>query len=208
MASMHDHPKSTRDVDVDHFDRWAASYDRSVLQPLLFTPTHAAVLNAAAEAGAHPNDVLDVGCGTAALLERALAGWPGAHFVGIDAAPNMIAEARRKHVGDLRFRFEVGDAAELPLERASVDVTFSTLSFHHWCQQTRGLREIARVLRPRGLFVLADIRPIWLLRPIMSRFHDAGARARLFEEAGFGVVDQRRPLRLGGQVLITVGRKA
>jgi ubiquinone/menaquinone biosynthesis C-methylase UbiE len=206
MASMHDDSPPDRDVAL--FERWAPSYDRSVLQPLLFAPTHVAVLDAAAAAGSRPNDVLDVGCGTAALLERALAAWPGAHFVGIDAAPRMIAEARHKHVGDPRFRFEVGDAAELPLEAASVDVTFSTLSFHHWSRQTRGLREIARVLRPRGLFVLADIRPIWLLRPLMSRFHDAGARTQLFEGAGLGVIDQRRPMRFGGQVLITVGRKA
>ena len=190
------------------FDRWAPSYDRSVLQALLFAPTHVAVLDAAAAAGAHPNHVLDVGCGTAELLLRALAAWPDAHFVGVDAAPNMIAAARRKHAGESRFRFEVGDAAELPLDAASVDVSLSTLSFHHWTRQAQGLREMARVLRPNGLFVLGDIRPIWLLGRAMSGFHDAGARTRLFEDAGFRVVDQRRPWRLAGQVLITVGRKA
>jgi ubiquinone/menaquinone biosynthesis C-methylase UbiE len=205
---MHHPPQSARKVDVDLFDRWAPSYDRSILQPLLFAPTHVAVLGAASEAGAHPTDVLDVGCGTAALLERALAVWPASHFVGIDPAPSMIAEARRKHAGDPRLRFELGDAADLPLEAASVDVTFSTLSFHHWSQQTRGLREIARVLRPSGLFVLADIRPPWLLQPILSRFHNARARTRLFEETGFRVVGQRQPLRFAGQVLISVGRKA
>jgi ubiquinone/menaquinone biosynthesis C-methylase UbiE len=87
----------------------------------------------------------------------------------------MIAGARRKHAGESRFRFEVGDAAELPLDAASVDVSFSTLSFHHWTRQAQGLREMARVLRPNGLFVLGDIRPIWLLGPARSSFHDAGA---------------------------------
>jgi hypothetical protein len=56
--------------------------------------------------------------------------------------------------------------------------------------------------------VLADIRPIGFLRPLMSGCHDAEARAQLFDEAGFGVVEQRQLSQFRGHVLITVGRKA
>lgn len=193
--------------DRHHFDRWAPRYDRSVLQPVLFSPTHVAVLKAAVRAGAHPRDVLDVGCGTGRLLERAAQTWPDARFTGIDVTPNMIAEARRKHPGDARFRFEIADAAALPLPPESIDVAFSTVSFHHWSDQRGGVREVARVLRPGGLFVLADIRPPLLLRPIMRRFHATRSRGRLFEDGELAIVEQRRPPRLGGQVLVTVGRK-
>jgi len=197
------------DVDRDrrHFDRWAPRYDRSWLQPVLFSPTHAAVLDAAGDAGVHARDVLDLGCGTGRLLERAAEKWPDARFVGVDLSPQMVAQARAKHVGDSRFRFEVGDAAALPLEPASMDVAFSTISFHHWGDQLGGVRQVARVLRPGGLFVLADIRPPLLLRPVMRRFHTGRSRRRLFEDGGFTVVGQRRPLRTGGQVLLTVGRR-
>jgi predicted TPR repeat methyltransferase len=61
----------SRFIDHEAFDQWAPRYDRSLLQAVLFVPTHVAVLNAASEAGAHPRDVLDVGCGTGRLLERA-----------------------------------------------------------------------------------------------------------------------------------------
>jgi ubiquinone/menaquinone biosynthesis C-methylase UbiE len=193
--------------DRQHFDHWAPSYDRSLLQSLLFSPTHVAALNAATDAGAHPGDVLDVGCGTGRLLERAAERWPDAHFVGVDAAPGMIATATRKLEGDTRFRFEVGDAAALPLEPASLELVFSTISFHHWTDQLGGVRQVARVLRLGGLFVLADIRPPLFLRPMMRRFHASRSRRRLFEDGGFIVVAERRPLRLGGHVLITVGRK-
>jgi ubiquinone/menaquinone biosynthesis C-methylase UbiE len=195
------------DRDVRHFDQWAPRYDRSLLQPILFSPTHVAVVTAAVEAGVHPRDVLDLSCGTGRLLERAGERWPDARLVGIDAAPQMVTEARQKHAGDSRFRFEVGDAAALPLEPNSVDVALSTISFHHWADQAGGVRQVARVLRSGGLFVLADIRPPLLLRPVMRRFHASGSRRRLFEEGGFTVVDERRPLRLGGHVLITVGTK-
>ncbi|MHB8420905.1 MAG: class I SAM-dependent methyltransferase [Myxococcales bacterium] len=194
--------------DQAHFDRWAPRYDRSVLQRLLFGPTHAAVLQAAVAAGAHPKDVLDAGCGTGRLLERAAAQWPGAQVVGVDAAPQMVAAARGKHGGDARFLFEVGDAAALPLEASSMDLAFSTVSFHHWSDQQGGVREMARVLRPGGVFVLADIWPPLLLRPVMRRFHGPASRRRLFENAGLKVIEQRRPLRIGGTVLVTVGRKS
>jgi ubiquinone/menaquinone biosynthesis C-methylase UbiE len=193
--------------DRAHFDRWAPRYDRSLLQSLFFSPTHAAVLNAAIEAGGHPRTILDVGCGTGRLLERAAKRWREAHFIGIDASPPMIAEARRKYSGDSRFRFEVADAAALPLEPASVDLAFSTISFHHWGDQAGGVRRVARVLGPGGFFVLADMRPPFLLRPLMRRFHAVRSRWRLFERAGLSVVRHRRPLRLAGSVLITVGCK-
>jgi len=178
------------------------------MQPILFSPTHVAVLDAATDAGAHPSDVLDLGCGTGRLLERAATKWLDAHFIGVDLSPQMIAEARRKHSKDSHFRFKIGDAASLTLEPASVDVAFSTISFHHWDDQLGGVRQVARVLRPGGLFVLADIRPPLLLRPVMRRFHASQSRQQLFEEGGLKVVEQRRPLRMGGHVLITVGRKA
>jgi ubiquinone/menaquinone biosynthesis C-methylase UbiE len=190
------------------FDRWAPQYDQSALQPLLFAPTHEAVLSAAAAAGAQPRDVLDLGCGTGALLLRAAERWPDAHFVGVDVSAPMIDEARRKHEGDARLRFEVADAAALPLEPESIDLAFSTISFHHWADQVGGVRQVARVLRPNGCFVLADIRPPVLLRPVMRGFHAQGARERLFAEAGLRVVRQERPLRLGRQILITVARKS
>jgi len=194
---------------IDHgsFERWASHYDRSLLQGVLFSPTHVAVLDGASAAGAHPRDVLDLGCGTGRLLERASTRWPDARFIGVDLSSAMIAEASRKRPGDARYRFVVGDAAALPLDSASVDVALSTISFHHWGDQLGGVREVARVLRPGGLFVLADIRPPLLLRPIMRRFHAGRSRQRLMEAGGLTVVEQRRPLRMGGYVLVTVARK-
>ncbi|HUB07630.1 MAG TPA: methyltransferase domain-containing protein [Myxococcales bacterium] len=189
------------------FDRWAPRYDRSSAQWLFFVPVHVATLNAATDAGADPKVILDVGCGTGRLLERAAERWPAAQLVGIDASPQMVAQADDKHRGDPHFRIEVGDAAALPLETSSVDLAFSTVSFHHWSDQRGGVSEVQRVLRPGGLFVLADIRPPLLLRPVMRRFHGPASRRRLFENAGMKVIAQRRPLRIGGTVLVTVGRK-
>lgn len=181
------------------FDRWAPHYDRSILQRLMFKPVHDAVLGAFDEFSASPHDVLDVGCGTGCLLESAAERWGGARLTGIDPSEAMLVEARRKHDGDARFTFKPGDASALPLESTAFDAAFSTISFHHWGDQASGIREVARVLRPGALFVLADIVVpfVSLLRPFLTlirhvNMQDTRAIQRLLEETEFSVVLHRR----------------
>ena len=141
------------------FERWAPSYNCSFLQRILFQPTHEAVIAAAESAGAQHGLVLDVGCGTGLLLSRVAQTWPEAGLVGVDAASQMVEQAEARQRGNERFRFKVGQAEALPQDSASVDLAMSTVSFHHWTDQAAGLREIFRVLRPGGLFVLAASAP-------------------------------------------------
>jgi ubiquinone/menaquinone biosynthesis C-methylase UbiE len=198
----------------DHalFDQWAPTYDRSIFQRFLFAPLHRAVLDVFGEVAPPPDDVLDVGCGTGRLLESAAQRWSGARLVGVDVSESMLAQARRKHDGDARFRFLPGDASALPLEPESIDAAFSTMSFHHWGDQASGSRDIARVMRPGGTFVLADfhVPMLFLLRPFANRsdhanFLDAREIRRLLEQAGFAVLTHRHSWRLHADIF--VGRK-
>ena len=142
--------------DVDRFGRWAPSYDRSFLQRALFGPVQDATIAAAAGHSARPRAILDVGCGTGQLLRRLAACFPAAELVGADAAAGMIEQARAAVPGDLSVRFVTAFAEELPFPDASFDLVTSTVSFHHWAEQRRGLREVRRVLTPGGLFILTD----------------------------------------------------
>ena len=205
MRAMHDQH--------GRFDHWAHSYDRSILQRFMFGPVHDAVLNAFNAVGAPPHDVLDVGCGTGRLLESAAGRWPEARLTGIDASEAMVAEAQRKHDRDPRFTFKQGDASELPLEAFSFDAAFSTISFHHWADQAAGIRSVARVVRPGGLFVLADVDVpfLLLLRPLRKwidhvHFQEPQAIQLLLEQAGFSVISQRRFWALL-RVQVVVARK-
>ena len=158
------------------------------------------MLGAFSELSLPPCDVLDVGCGTGRLLESAAARWNGARFTGVDASAEMVAEARRKHEGDSRFVFAQGDASALPVESDSFEAVFSTLSFHHWGDQSAGIREVTRVLRSGGLFVLADVDAPFpsLLRPVLKWTNLQGPRfiQRLLEQAGLSVAMHRRFWRL------------
>ncbi len=50
----------------------------------------------AGSGAAVPSAVLDVGCGTGRLLEKAGAHWRAARLLGVDPAPGMIEVARRR----------------------------------------------------------------------------------------------------------------
>ncbi|SNR54592.1 class I SAM-dependent methyltransferase [Halorubrum vacuolatum] len=97
--------------------------------------------------------ILDVGCGTGHLTAEIADA--GAAVVGVDAAADMIAAARREYP-DLSFR-QV-DARELDRATETVlaepfDAVFSNAALHWIREQDRALSAIAAVLRPGGRFV-------------------------------------------------------
>jgi ubiquinone/menaquinone biosynthesis C-methylase UbiE len=189
--------------DVELFDRWGSTYERSWMQQRLFDPVHSAVLRQA-ESRFKPANVLDIGCGSGRLLRKAHGYWPEAQLSGVDPAQGML-EVARQLTPEARFYIGTGEA--LPLEDASVDLALSTISFHHWQDQAAGVREVARVLRPGGTFLLADFTlPAWLawLLP-HSRFHSAAQMRALFERVGLDV--QAQPVTVSRFVRITIGTK-
>lgn len=171
--------------DVQHFERWSHRYERSWMQSRLFTRVHSAVLELAAPL-TPPACVLDVGCGTGRLLRAATARWPDAQPIGVDPAQGMVDRAMQLTPG---ATIERGLAESLPLPDASVDLVFSTISFHHWHDKAAGVREIARVLRPGGHFILADFAPprlLWRLS-LQRGALPAAIRRHVFTAAGLRI---------------------
>ena len=179
--------------DVEQFDRWALRYERSKWQWLHFDRVHGRAFGLAARFGS-PNAILDVGCGTGRLLRSARKRWPSARLVGVDPSAGMIRAGAALTPAELL----VGGAEEIPLPDRSIDLAFSTIAFHHWSDPERGLREIARVLRPGGGFVLIDnLGPNWLAPYLNDRpYLTPDERAALWTKTGLRVIEQRRVVLL------------
>ena len=198
MATKHS------EKDIERFDQWASSYENSWLQRAFFDQTHQAALALAAGIIHQPESVLDVGCGTGRLLRRAYRYWPEAQLIGVDPAHGMIEKAK---LLTPNATFFTSMAESLPLQDASVDLALSTSSFHHWQDQAAGIREIARVLRPGGYFILVDISlPDWLVGVVrLKRFHSPAQLRTMFIQAGLHV--QMQQTLAWRRWLATVGKK-
>jgi ubiquinone/menaquinone biosynthesis C-methylase UbiE len=95
--------------------------------------------------------ILDLGCGTGRYSEI-LAEHFGAQVVAVDPSEKMLAEARRKATGRVRYERAFGES--LPLENKSIDVVFMSMVFHHFRDRHRVVRECRRILKPRGTVCL------------------------------------------------------
>ena len=101
---------------------------------------------------------LDVACGTGGVTE--LAASAGADVVGIDIAPALIETAKRRAVEKgLDIDYRVGDAENLDVDDASVDVVTSTFGVMFAPDQPRAAAELARVTRSGGELALSTWRP-------------------------------------------------
>lgn len=188
--------------DVRKFDQWAATYDQSVMQRLFFGPVHSKMLDLLVqELKDPPGCIIDVGCGTGRLLRAASVRWPEAQLFGVDPAERMVSEASRLNPNAI---FKLAWAESLPFPDQAADMVLSSLSFHHWRSQTKGLQEIARVVRPGGLFCLADF-AMRLARLFSERFKSRNQIRALITGAGLALRVQQR-LRMRA-VLITLAQK-
>jgi ubiquinone/menaquinone biosynthesis C-methylase UbiE len=102
-----------------------------------------------------PEDrVLDVGCGTGALLERLATTHAPSRLAGVDPVSEMLAIAKERLPAAVDLR--QGWAEKLPFDSESFDVVMSCNTLHYFRRPIEALREMARVLRPGGLLVITD----------------------------------------------------
>lgn len=101
-------------------------------------------------------DVLDLGC-AGGFMAEALAR-RGANVTGIDPAEDAI-DAARAHAREsgLRIGYDVGVGEALPYESASFDAVVCVDVLEHVADLTKVLSEVARTLRPGGLFLFDTI---------------------------------------------------
>lgn len=147
--------------------------------------------------------VLEVGVGSGLnfrYYEKA------SELVGIDPDPVLLRRARRRaRKAGFPVHLEAGDAQALPFADASFDTVVATLVFCSVPDALQGLREMRRVLRPGGRFLLLEhvrsagprmgrfqdfITPAW--RRIAGGCHLNRETVATVREAGFEIDEEKR----------------
>jgi ubiquinone/menaquinone biosynthesis C-methylase UbiE len=159
--------------------------------------------------------VLDVGAGSGRAAVGVLLARPRATVTGLDiysgywgiddnTPERFIANARAAGAAD-RAEARTGDMRDMPFEDASFDAVISSYAIDHLRQEgvVKALAEVARVLKPRGEFLLLIVNADWWSRvfsPHAIAHHPRQDPARwraLLEQAGFAVEeDGKKPATL------------
>jgi SAM-dependent methyltransferase len=157
-------------------------------------------------------DVLDMGCGEGRfcrfLQER------GARTTGLDPTPTLLAEAQRLHPAGTYLD---GSATNLPFPDASFDLVVSYLTLIDIEDYRAAIREMARVLRPGGRLLIANMNSFvttrsnpWVRGADGAKLHLAvdnyfEERAEYPEWSGIAIVNWHRPFEAYLGALLATG---
>jgi ArsR family transcriptional regulator len=137
----------------EFFNRHARQWD-DLARTLLPVPEYRDRLLAQVPEG---SAVVEIGVGTGGLLPALAA--RGARIIGVDHAPAMLDEARRRLdlAGLTGIELRLGEMTHLPLPDASAGCVVANMVLHHAADPAAVLTEIRRVLAPGGVLILADL---------------------------------------------------
>ena len=174
----------------------AEAWDRPIRESELFLPDRRDVFNFIDETKVRylrpllpaDGDAIEIGAGSARLLIRLGRERPYRLFA-LDYAPYAIRAVRENYRRAARAGHALfGDARELPFPDRSFDLVLSGGLLEHFRDPAAVIREMARVLRPGGLFY-ADIVP---RRPSLYRWAERG-RMRHEEHLAEGIYESDLP---------------
>ena len=118
-------------------------------------------------------DVLEVGSGRGggtAYIKRYL---QPRSVTGIDFSANAVDFCQATHAVE-GLTFMAGDAESLSFDDHSFDVVINVESSHTYGSMETFLREVTRVLRPKGYFLFADARPKESIHTLRCQLQDSG----------------------------------
>ena len=192
------------------YNRVWRRFTRVTLDHTLALVDDAALMALTANRAGQPLRLLDVACGTGALLTRLLERFPLAEATGVDASADMLAEARRAldALPDARGRstrllvatLAAGPTAGLPFAPASFDLITCSNALHYLPDPVGALAGLRALLAPGGQLVVEDYArraapfpwaPFeWLIRRVDSghvRAYTCAEAGAFVASAGFAI---------------------
>ena len=106
-----------------------------------------------------PESAVDLGCGGGRNAGELLKRYPAAHVTAVDYSALSVEKAKeynRAMVAAGRCEVLQGDVSELQLPAASFDLATAFETVYFWPGLERCFAQVARVLRPGGLFMICN----------------------------------------------------
>ena len=132
------------------------------------------------------------------MFFKLLAPLPGERILDIGAGQGVLADSVRSRgrsevyaadpdkarVAKMRRRFPslwscVASSEELPYPDAYFDKVYSTLALHHFTDQRRSIQEFSRVMKPKGVLLIVEIRPRSARGMLLRLFENGIMRSHL-----------------------------
>ena len=104
-------------------------------------------------------NVLDCGCDGGANIKRLLKKCPNGTVTGIDYSSVSVEKSKKlnaKTIAEGHCRVLEASVAMLPFENEKFDVVTAFETVYFWPGPTESFREVCRVLKPNGLFLIVN----------------------------------------------------
>ena len=146
--------------------------------------------------------VLEIGCGRGVGTEIVFERFGAREVHAFDLDPDMVEKARRRlrAYPPGRLRLSVGDAAAIEAEDGSYDAVVDFGIIHHVPDWRRAVSEVARVLRPGGLFLFEEVTRQALSRRFYRTFLLHPPPENWFGAGEFVAELERRGVEVGANV--------
>lgn len=100
--------------------------------------------------------ILDIGAGKGTVTNRVLRVSGGAEVYAVEPNERRVASMKKDFP---EIRSSVASAESLPFPDSYFDKAYATMVLHHITDLDRALREVARVLKKGGSFVILEVEP-------------------------------------------------
>ncbi|MFD1886719.1 class I SAM-dependent methyltransferase [Paenibacillus wenxiniae] len=108
--------------------------------------------------------IADIGCG-GGIYTKALIEMGAAHVTGVDFSDEMLKAATHNCRHMVNATFHKGDAYHSNLPAHELDIVLQRALIHHLNNLEKCFKEVARVLKPNGIFIVQDRTPEDCLLP-------------------------------------------
>lgn len=171
--------KEQTDISYGQYDTWGKDYVKNEKE--FYTgksdPTREFFKNALG-GDLHGKVLADIGCGAGdELIEYAQMG--AVKVIGIEPSSTMRHIAEELVKSESIIELMPGEFTSLPLENESVDVVTARYSLHIISDFSKAFEEIARVLKPNGLFLVAVSHPQYDARVAEKQGKAIGERVQI-----------------------------